>query len=282
MPRVLFWNVNRKPLDSFILDLVDEHRPDLLALIEPDNLDGLGAELGFVGYARIPGGARFGLFAQPPFTLTREPGGDPDVPHAPAGSAGRPAGARAEFWRGVLSLGDDWLFVIVHAGDRRNVDEGTRRLSFKSTADTVRKVEEQTRHKRTVVFGDFNANPFDESVLSAQGLHAIGVRSFGGSFTRTVRGVGPVDYFYNPMWRLFGTGASDASAASHYFHGRQDCEVCWHMLDQVVIRPEFAHRLSEAGLRILRAAGKISLAGASGAPNSITASDHFPIVFTLT
>jgi len=149
-------------------------------------------------------------------------------------------------------------------------------------ADHVRSVEARTGHRRTVVCGDFNANPFDPSVLDADGLHAIGVKRVGREPHRGVREQGRVDYFYNPMWRLYGTDpAGDAAAATHYHHDRQSAELCWHMLDQVVIRPEAADRLAEAELRILRAAGKIPLVRADGRPDETRASDHLPVLFRL-
>lgn len=41
MPRVLFWNVQRKQLDGLVLPLVLETQPDLLVLVEYPSVSAL-------------------------------------------------------------------------------------------------------------------------------------------------------------------------------------------------------------------------------------------------
>lgn len=270
MPRVLFWNVQRKSLDGPILSLVTTDHPDILILIEYPEVTMLPALLAATGFDRVVGSSRFGVFARPGFSLTLEPNPDPTD--------------RVNFWRVGQQGGDDWLVVILHGPDRRNApQDDTRQYWFRRIADHARFLENQAGHRRTVILGDFNANPFDPSVLGANGFHAVGVRRVRGQFNRAVRNAGRAEFFYNPMWRLYGTDpAGDAGAGTYYYHGYEATEPFWHMPDQVLIRPEVADRLPAERLRILSTAGPVSLVDADGVPDREAASDHLPIVFTLT
>jgi hypothetical protein len=85
------------------------------------------------------------------------------------------------------------------------------------------------------------------------------------------------------MWRLYGSDPSgDAAAGSYYYHDGYDVnEPFWHMLDQVLIRPEHAHRLPPDELRILTTTGRMPLIDADGRPDSVVGSDHLPVMFRL-
>jgi hypothetical protein len=132
-------------------------------------------------------------------------------------------------------------------------------------------------HKRTAIVGDFNANPFEPAIAAAHGLHALGTRQVRGRADRTVGGAA-VDFFYNPMWRCFGQ-AGDAASATHYYQGYNAHKLLWHMLDQVVIRPEALDFFPESELRILRVAGECSLVDRHGLPDPSVGSDHLPLFF---
>jgi hypothetical protein len=190
---------------------------------------------------------------------------------------------RVELWQVAPTGEDDWLFALVHAPDRRNATDDTRRLLFSRLKETIRVLELRLGHRRTVVLGDLNANPHDPSVLSADGFHAIGVKSVRGQTDRAIRSAGRADFFYNPMWRLYGSDPTgDAGAGSYYYHDGYDAnEPFWHMLDQVLIRPEHADRLPPDGLRILTTTGPTTLIDAHGRPDSNAGSDHLPVVFRL-
>ena len=97
-----------------------------------------------------------------------------------------------------------------------------------------------------MIVGDFNAHPFESAVLSSDGLHAIGIRQVKNAARRLVRwGDEEEDFFYNPMWRKYGHDSSmEAGMATHYWQNNQAGELFWHMLDQVVIRPEEKWKLS--------------------------------------
>jgi hypothetical protein len=269
MPRVLFWNVQRKQLDSLVLSLIAGQTPDIVVLVETPARSRLAAFLAPTGWQRVSRSERFTVFARQTIRFTRQRHPDPTD--------------RVEFWHAEPANEESWLVALVHGPDRRNAADDTRRFLFGRTRETIRLLERQLGHQRTVILGDLNADPHDPSVLSADGLHAIGVKRVRGLTDRAVRSAGRADFFYNPMWRLYGTDpAGDAGAASYHYQGGYDAsEPFWHMLDQVLIRPEYADRLPPNDLRILTTAGATPLTDADGRPDTNTGSDHLPVIFVL-
>jgi hypothetical protein len=269
MPRVLFWNVQRKQLDALVMSLIANRAPDIVVLIETPLRSRLASLLAPGGWQRVSRSERFTLFAKNDIRLTRQ--SNPDTTE------------RVEFWRVEPAGRDDWLFVLIHGPDRRNATDDSRRFLFGRLRETIRLLENQFGHRRTVILGDLNSNPYDLSVLDADGLHAIGVRSVRGQTDRAIRSAGRSDFFYNPMWRLYGSDLTgDAGAGSYYYHqGYDTTEPFWHMLDQVLIRPEYADRLPPDELRLVNSIGAERLIDANGFPDADSASDHLPVTFLL-
>jgi hypothetical protein len=251
MANFLLWNVQRKPLDTLVLRLAEDHQIDGLFLVEYSEHSRLPEELKRLELVQIPSQDRFGVFVKRTFTMDRL------TPIT--------ATERVDYWWCIFPTKTDILLVLVHGQDRRHFDDSTRGMLFQQTTEAVRYFEEQLGHRRTIVLGDFNSNPFEPSIASANGLHALGVRTIRGQFERTVV-TDPHGFFYNPMWRHFGRGM-DSASATYYYHGYHAHELMWHMLDQVVLRPEAIDRFREDKLRILTMAGEVNLATEVGHPN---------------
>jgi hypothetical protein len=266
MANFLLWNVQRKPLDALVLALVEEHAVDGVFLVEYPGPGGqLSDTLATAGFRELPYHFRFGVFTRDRFLIERLP------PFGPR--------TRDVFLRATLPDWVDVLFVLVHGFDRRNKDDNTRSLQFRDLADRVRAVEQASGHKRTIVLGDFNSSPYEPAMVAAHGLHAVGVRAVRGRTNRRVGGT-DCDFFYNPMWRLFGHG-SDAGSATHYYVGYDSVEHVWHMPDQVIVRPEVLGQFDERRLRILTTASGRSLVTGIEVPDAGAAYDHLPIDFGM-
>lgn len=265
----LLWNTGRKNLDPLVQNLVREHKVDVLLLVEfyPSRINStLSTLLLADGLIKRSTSERFGVFCRSKFRMK---------------SSGAPGlGSRAEFWDWSLGPSRRARFVLVHGLDRRHNDDGTRRVFFQRILAAVRRREART-HRRSIIVGDFNANPFESAILSADGLHALGLRQVDGTTSRRVRwGSKRDDFFYNPMWRLYGHEAPlDSGIATHHWQNNQASELFWHMLDQVVIRPEEAANFPEEKLTILTRVGTTTLLAPDGTLDQTVGSDHLPILF---
>jgi hypothetical protein len=188
MPTFLLWNVQRKPLDVLVLSMVDRFAVDVVLLIEHGGaLTSLPGWLAGVGFHECIGYDRFAVFARDGLSLNRllVPGQH----------------SRFDCWQIVASSGTDGLLGVVHGQDVRNSPGAeTRAVLFRQLATTLEFHERRLGHSRTVVAGDFNADPFAPEVVGANGLHALGVRTVRGEFARRTNEQA-VTFFYNPMWR---------------------------------------------------------------------------------
>lgn len=267
MSAFLLWNVDQKPLDGIVQSLVREHQIDIVLLVEyafgNSHLPQLLMRDGLFKRGSTKG---FGVFARVNHRLQR---------------LRFQSGRRVGMWSLTPPSGREGILVLVHGLDRRNYDDSTRRFFFRTIADAIRKREKARNHCRSLIAGDLNAHPFESAIVDSDGLHAIGVQSIGADLTRSVGRAGITkDFFYNPMWRMYGHGSHlDAGAATFHWMRRGAYELGWHMLDQVVIRPGECARFPEDQLQIVTQVGAISLLGTDGHPDAATASDHLPIIF---
>jgi exonuclease III len=266
--RFLFWNVNRKSLGDVIADLADEHRIDVIILaeseIEPNSLlrtlnhdPTVGFHLTAGNCRRITIFTRFSRdFLRPTFETERISIRRLSLP------------ARAEV-----------VLVTVHLPSKLHMTEDDQLLECTVLVRQIAEQEALAGHRRTIVVGDLNMNPFEPGMVGAAGLHSVMSRQVAARGSRTVKG-NDYQFFYNPMWNYLGDGNGD-TAGSYYFDSAQHVNYYWNVFDQLLLRPELAERFDPSRLRILKSAGMRSLLRRNGRPDSTNSSDHLPIVFEL-
>lgn len=176
-------------------------------------------------------------------------------------------------------IGPDILITAVHIPSKlyhRDIDQAM--LSTR-LPHIIEDEEKKVGHRRTLVVGDFNMNPFEPGVAGSEGLHAVMARNLAERGSRTVGGEERC-FLYNPMWNHFGDYPSgppgtyfyDASASVNYY---------WNMFEQVMLRPDLLAFFRDDSLQILTWAGSTSLLNPLGRPDPKVASDHLPIMFDL-
>ncbi len=265
MCRIVFWNVKRKNLTPLVSALASATEADILVLNEctvpiEDTLGALQSEVDrefFVPKSNPEG--RFHCFCRhSAFDLTEV--------HR---------GLRTSVRKLILGS-QPVLLGLVHGVDIRNYDASTRQAFAQALAGDIRFVQEQQGHKRVILLGDFNMNPFDPGMNLAMGLNAMMTRACVAAEHRTFQGE-QYDFYYNPMWSLFGDD-SKGPAGTIYDTSSQG-SYGWSMLDQVVLNYSVVDELQE--VEILTHAGSHCLTDAKGRPDSNNASDHLPIAVKL-
>jgi hypothetical protein len=178
-----------------------------------------------------------------------------------------------------LDVGDPpgLLLAAVHFPSRRNWDRHDQTLESTVLATDISRAEDETGHRRTILVGDLNMNPFDPGVVGAQALHAVMTRSLARREKRVVSGR-PYWTFYNPMWGCFGD-RTDGPPGTYYLPPSKPGNYFWNIYDQVLLRPTLMDMLEE--LRILDSDGYDSLLTPRGRPRKSDVSDHLPILFRL-
>lgn len=187
---------------------------------------------------------------------------------------------RFDIWHLTLPLQEDVLLLVVHALDKRNNSPAKQELFLQQVVAALSHFENRVGHDRSIVLGDFNANPFESPVASALGMNAVISRAISQRDPRRMLGQS-YPYFYNPMWNLYGDEPRSSAPATYYYRGSDPHELYWHMLDQVLIRPSLLNGFDFSTLDIVTTVQGIELTGPRGTPNRIRFSDHLPVVFAV-
>ncbi len=173
----------------------------------------------------------------------------------------------------------DILLAVSHFPSKMNWSDSSQASECMEMSKEIRDIEQQIGHSRTVFVGDFNMNPFEDGVVSANGFNAVMTRRIAERKSRIVQNR-EYPFFYNPMWSIFGDG-SPGPPGTYYYNSSQHKNFFWNMFDQVLIRPDLLSCFRNEELKIIDSDGNISFMTSHGIPDDCVASDHLPILFKL-
>jgi hypothetical protein len=143
--------------------------------------------------------------------------------------------------------------------------EHSQALECTVLAQTIQEHESQAGHRRTILVGDLNMNPFEAGMVGARGLNATMTKQIAAAKDRVVQGES-YPYFYNPMWGHFGDRYGEQAGTYHYERA-EHVNYRWNIFDQVLLRSELASLLPADQPKILTRAGDRSLVMSSGVPD---------------
>lgn len=143
----------------------------------------------------------------------------------------------------------------------------------------IKDIEKLRSHKRTIVIGDFNMNPFEEGMIQPSGFNSTLSSKIAKSGQRTFHYC-KYDFFYNPMWNWLGdkehNSGKDKLPGSYYFKTSSDAnQIFWNMFDNVIIRPEIIDTIDYTTLKILE------VFDMDNTNDNVKFTDHLPLTFNL-
>ena len=252
MPKMFFWNLNRRDLRSNIVRLCAVHDPDILILAESVYEDkklvtDLSKNSNAKFYADMNFSKRIKIYSR--FNQDRlEPLFDDGY---------------VTIRECIPYLGLPFMLVAVHLPSKLHATETDQLMVACDLARIVKELEIEHSIDKTVIIGDFNMAPFEPGMVSASGLHAMLDKDIVKKLTRTVRGkIYP--YFYNPMWSRLGD-LSKGPPGTFRYNKAVELNHVWHTYDQVIMRPPLMNCFSDDDLIVIDERG----------------SDHFPLFFNL-
>lgn len=182
----------------------------------------------------------------------------------------------------IISLRDDsiyfsFLLVAVHLPSKMYKNSADFNEINRLLTSDIREAEKMSGISNIIVIGDFNQNPFDESMIAINGMHALlhkataagGNREFHGNLYKK---------FYNPMLNLFKD--NESSFGTYFYNSGNVAVYYWNFFDQVIISPELIDYFILDKLKIINATQKNSFLK-NGKPDAEHYSDHLPIKFTI-
>ena len=276
----LFWNLNGQPLEEVVSALAQRHQIDVLLLSECAiapaillrALNSPNAKSGTLyRYARLEDREKVHIIIKEPLKFSLIP--------------------RSRDENGRLQRDFRWTIgelqqpghekitlVAVHLPDARNTDFDGRASMCRRLADEIRRIEgKHVKHRRTLVAGDFNLQPFDKPMLDADVMHGVMSRRVAEDGERISNGRS-LPFFYNPMWNFFGD--LDGPPATYYYRSSKSHEYFWYMFDQILVRPPLLERFNARNVSILTECGSTRFLDEAGHPDK-TISDHLPVLWSL-
>lgn len=268
MTTFLFWNIKGNSLEDSICRLVRSYHIDVVILAESfiprsQLLEALNRQPGATFHLSDSHCKRIAIYTNFPgdFIKPRYEDGRMTIRH--------------------LSLPGraDIILTAVHMVSKLHWKETSQAFECVEFAKEILRVERDIGHARTVLVGDLNMNPYEPGIVGANGFHATMDRKIALKRKRTVQ-EREYPFFYNPMWNHLGD-AKATPPGTYYYDGGEHVTYFWNLFDQVLVRPELLPLFDNQELKILTSDGHISFLSDRGLPDSSSASDHLPILFTL-
>jgi hypothetical protein len=269
MVTFLFWNLNKQPLTGLLTNLAVKHEVDVLVLAEcsiptVQMLEALNRDK--TQFHATPSFSEkdklviYTRFSSDFLTPMRE-------------------SARLTIRHLTLPARTDLLLAAIHFPSKLHWSESSQQTECSILAREISAAEELIGHRRTVLVGDLNMNPFEKGVIAAAGLHAVMTGAVASKGERTVQSR-QYPFFYNPMWSHFGD-ARGTPPGTYYYESSEHDVYFWNMFDQVLLRPDLIPLFRNEDLEILVGDGTTSFLSERDIPNITVASDHLPILFKL-
>ncbi len=174
----------------------------------------------------------------------------------------------------------DILLAVGHFPSKTYQSDISQAFECSELSREIRQTEQEIGHSRTIMVGDFNMNPFEDGIVSANGFNAVMTQGIAERKFRTVQNR-KYPFFYNPMWGLFGDALPGRPPGTYYYAGSEHRSFFWNIFDQVLIRPDLMNSFRNEELKILGSDGNDSFMMSYGIPDSRAVSDHLPILFRL-
>ena len=178
----------------------------------------------------------------------------------------------------IQVIKESFILCCVHLNSQIYSDNKDKReIDIETIIRDVLNLETKLGTKNTIIVGDFNINPYDESCVSARYFHGIPIYKETTRESRTVAGK-EFYMFYNPMWNFLGD--FNEPYGTYYHNSSNTVNPYWKIYDQVIIRPALRKQFVDNSLKIITETATISLLNRNKHPNR-NISDHLPITFEI-
>ncbi len=268
MLKTLFWNIRRQPLLNLVCELVREHSVDVVVLAECQESPERVLET-----IQATCDRRFFLPDARPSRLVLVSGlGSEQFREVDLDLTGTMSIRRAVF------EGLEFLWGFVHLSSKLHKESADQTALARDVSSRFQLIEQRRGHRRTVLCGDFNMNPFERGLVEAGAFHAMMTQDSVQNGSRIVMNQ-EFPFFYNPMWGLIGD-RTPGPPGTYYARRSNHLSYDWNMLDQVLFRKDVLPYF-KVDPQVLTSAGNQLLVNQRGRPDKEKLSDHLPLLFSL-
>ena len=126
---------------------------------------------------------------------------------------------------------EEVLIAAAHLPSKFYFSESSQEFECVSFARQIDMQEQTAGHRRTIVVGDLNVNPFEKGVVGAEGFHAVMSLDVAIRGRRTIQGR-EYHSFYNPMCGRFGD-RPNKTPGTYYYEKAEPVSYFWNVFDAV-------------------------------------------------
>lgn len=269
MPTLMFWNICKNDVSDLIAGACIEHDVDILVLAESEIAES-------TLLAKLNQGSSIRTFAAIAPSLNKYVKIFTSLPL----NCVRPLidDGRLSITHVTPPIGEEFLLAAMHLPSKAFLDASTQYQSVRRVRQIIENTEDKLGIDKTVLIGDLNANPFEESISASDGFHAIMDASIALKLSRNVQGESR-SYFYNPMWNCFGDAEGKPPGTYYYNNSGANTNYFWNIFDQIMFRPGLIRYFKHQNLKLVTSIGNSNLM-TNGTINQLF-SDHLPLVCTL-
>lgn len=204
MFNILFWNLKRNSIEECIIDCIVENNIDIAVFSEFDGIDFIKIEknLGKM-YSRIlavQDDKKVTLIAKTTFSVTNV----------------QPQN-RYSIYK-IETAVKNYLLAAVHLEDRRNYQTSDRINTIQHLVADIEQTEELFKCNNSIVIGDFNANPYDDELLSKYAFNAVLFKTIIDKSELTNPKTFKRKRFYNPILHYI---SEDTEMYGSFYHEKE-------------------------------------------------------------
>lgn len=276
MIKVMFWNINHRDvkfaptLNSIAIDV------DILLLAESNITD---AQIKTrLGLERVPLKSDFDEIDLTPKLYTKLPLSK--IQHYSSSPS-----KRLVFYTLTTKEHGEIIIGGIHFPSKATYNGETQLSYANNYAKWVCDIEKLRNHQKTILFGDFNMNPFEPGMIEPQAFNATLSYDIAKSGLRTSH-FDKFHYFYNPMWNWLGdrehhSGNPKLPGTFYYKTTSDVTQIYWNVFDKVIIRPSIIDVLDYTSIKVEEAIPRLKLVNQNSRIKPDDFTDHLPLTFNL-
>lgn len=258
----MFWNLKRNAIEDMIITCIAENNIDIAIFAEFDNIDfnKIEESLGKM-YKRILGvqkdrDRKVTLIAKTTFdikSIEQE--------------------KRYNIYNIETGL-KKYILAAIHLEDRRNYETRDRLETIRDIMENIEQTEALWKCNNTIVIGDFNANPYDEELISRYAFNSVLFKTIINKNELRNPSTLKKKRFYNPILHYI---SEETEMYGSFYYENGSVTPYWYCLDQLLVRKELINSICH--MEYLKRIDKKELLK-NGIPDQ-EISDHLPLLVKL-
>ena len=270
--KFLYWNINNRAA-SFVYEIKKLIKDtDILLLVENNNINDntIERELGLI---KIQYRTLFDETVYTPKFYTRYK--NSELEHVGVASSKRLVFASLKF-----PDTDEILIGGIHFPSKHNYSDLPQLEIARNYIQEIEEFETIKNNRRTLLFGDFNMNPFEPGMTEFSAFNAT-LSAFEAKKISKKFHYKEYNYFYNPMWSFLGDRnyqTGERKLPGSYYHINSPY---WNIFDKVIMRPDIIDIFDFSSIEIIDSLGVEKLVDDNFIIKRNTYSDHLPLRFKI-